>query len=84
VTKTGISETPISFDQTVGKLIALEVKQCRVELQRLADRLAVYEQQYQMASDNSISDFGEANWAMIWIWWNGASSGTCARPLKSS
>jgi len=37
-------------DQTVGKLISLEIKQCYAELQRLAARLAEYERQYNMSS----------------------------------
>jgi hypothetical protein len=88
VTKTGIFETPIFFvkdaaqagggyrspvvDQAVGKLIALEARQCRAELQRLAARLAAYEQQYQMASDDFYQRFrkGELGDDMDFVEWS--------------
>lgn len=62
-------------DQTVGKLIALEVKQCRDELQRLAARLSDYERQYEMSSDEFYRRFraGElgddmdmVEWSIFW------------------
>ena len=39
------------IDRALGKLVVLEVEQCRVELQRLKARLVTYEQQYEMPSD---------------------------------
>ncbi len=62
-------------DQAVGKLIALEVKQCRDELQRLTTRLSDYEQQYHMPSDEFYRRFraGElgddmdmVEWSIFW------------------
>jgi hypothetical protein len=37
-------------DQTVGKLISLEARQCHAELQRLAVRLAEYEKRHGISS----------------------------------
>lgn len=62
-------------DQAVGKLIALEAKQCRTELQRLTARLSDYEQQYHMTSDDFYQRFrkGElgddmdlVEWSIFW------------------
>jgi hypothetical protein len=62
-------------DQTVGKLIALEIAQCRTELQRLVARLSAYEQQYHMTSDEFYRRFrnGElgddmdlVEWSIFW------------------
>jgi hypothetical protein len=58
-----------------GKLISLEARQRRAELQRLAAHLAAYEQQYQMASDDFYQRFrrGElgddmdlVEWSIFW------------------
>jgi hypothetical protein len=59
-------------DQTVGKLITLEVKQCRAELQRLTARLSRYEQQYRMTSDEFYRRFrsGELGDDMDWVEWS--------------
>lgn len=59
-------------DQTVSKLIALEVKQCRAELQRLAARLSDYEQQYHMTSDDFYQRFrnGELGDDMDFVEWS--------------
>jgi len=59
-------------DQAVSKLIALEAKQCRAELQRLTARLSGYEQQYQMTSDEFYRRFrsGELGDDMDWVEWS--------------
>lgn len=44
-------------DQTVGKLIALEIRQLRAELKRLAERMVAYEQRYQMSSQEFYERF---------------------------
>ena len=58
-----------------GKLISLEARQRRAELQRLAAHLAAYEQQYHMASDDFYQRFrrGElgddmdlVEWSIFW------------------
>ncbi len=62
-------------DQTVGKLVALEVKQCHTDLQRLAARLSDYEQQYHMTSDDFYRRFRNGDlwddmdfveWSIFW------------------
>ena len=62
-------------DQTVGKLIALEIAECRAELPCLAARLSAYEQQYHMTSDEFYRRFrnGElgddmdlVEWSIFW------------------
>jgi hypothetical protein len=62
-------------DQTVGKLISLETRQCHAELQRLAARLAEYEQRYGMSSTEFYLRFraGElgddtdfVEWSVFW------------------
>jgi hypothetical protein len=58
-----------------GKLISLEARQCRAELQRLAARLSGYEQQYHITSDEFYRRFraGElgddmdlVEWSIFW------------------
>ena len=64
-------QSPV-VDQTVSKLIALEVSQCRAELQRLITRLTVYEQQYGMASGDFYQRFrsGELGDEMDFVEWS--------------
>jgi hypothetical protein len=59
-------------DQAVSKLIALEVGQCRTELQRLAARLTTYEQQYGMTSEDFYQRFrsGELGDEMDFVEWS--------------
>ncbi len=59
-------------DQAVSKLIALEVGQCRAELQRLAARLTAYEQQYGMTSKEFYRRFrsGELGDEMDFVEWS--------------
>jgi hypothetical protein len=59
-------------DQSVGKLIALEAKQCRAELQHLAARLTAYEQQYGMTSKEFYRRFraGELGDEMDFVEWS--------------
>jgi hypothetical protein len=59
-------------DQTVTKLISLEVSQSRAELQRLAARLITYEQQYGMASKDFYRRFrlGELGDDMDFVEWS--------------
>jgi hypothetical protein len=62
-------------DQTVGKLISLEARQCHAELQRLSARLAEYEKRYGMSSTEFYRRFraGElgdemdlVEWSVFW------------------
>ena len=64
-------QSPV-VDQTVSKLIALEVAQCRAELQRLAARLMAYEQQYGMTSKDFYRRFrsGELGDEMDFVEWS--------------
>jgi len=59
-------------DQTVSKLISLEISQCRAELQRLAPRLTAYEQQYGMTSGDFYQRFrnGELGDDMDFVEWS--------------
>ena len=59
-------------DQTVSKLVSLEVGQCRAELQRLATRLTGYEQQYGMNSSEFCQRFrtGELGDDMDFVEWS--------------
>ena len=59
-------------DQTVGKLIALEIARCRTESQRLVARLSAYEQQYHMTSDEFYRRFrnGELGDDMDLVEWS--------------
>jgi len=59
-------------DQTVGKLISLEVSQSQAELERLAARLQGYEKQYGMTSDEFYRRFraGELGDAMDYVEWS--------------
>ena len=59
-------------DQTVDKLISLEVSQSRAELQRLAARLMTYEQQYGMTSREFYQRFrtGELGDDMDFVEWS--------------
>ena len=63
------------IDQALGKLVVLEVEQCRIELQRLKARLVTYEQQYDMPSDEfyrrfKSGDLGDdmdfVEWSAFW------------------
>jgi len=63
------------IDQTVSKLVALEIKHWQTELQRLASRLVEYEQRYHMASAEFYRRFrsGElgddmdlVEWSVFW------------------
>ena len=67
-------QSPI-IDQAVVKLIALEIEQARVELQRLEPRLLAYEQQYNMPSDEFYrrfragvlgDDIDFVEWSVFW------------------
>ena len=64
-----------TIDQAVVKLIALEIEQARVELQRLEPRLFAYEQQYNMPSDEFYrrfragalgDDMDFVEWSVFW------------------
>ncbi len=59
-------------DQTLSKLISLEVGQCRAELQRLAARLTTYERQYGMTSREFYQRFrsGELGDAIDFVEWS--------------
>ena len=64
-------QSPV-VDQTVSKLISLEVGQCRAELERLAVRLTAYEQQYGMTSKDFYRRFrsGELGDDMDFVEWS--------------
>ncbi len=64
-------QSPV-VDQTVSKLISLEVSQCRAELQRLAARLTAYEQQYGLTSSDFYQRFrtGELGDDMDFVEWS--------------
>lgn len=59
-------------DQTVGKLFALEIKQAKAELQRLDERMAQYEHQYRMSSEEFYGRFtaGELGDDMDFMEWS--------------
>ena len=60
------------IDQALGKLVVLEVEQCRIELQRLKARLVTYEQQYDMPSDEFCRRFqsGDLGDDMDFVEWS--------------
>ena len=63
------------IDQAIAKLIALEIEQSQIELQRLEACLRTYEQQYGMTSDEFYrrfrsGDLGDdidvVEWSVFW------------------
>lgn len=64
-------QSPV-VDQTVSKLVSLEAGQCRTELQRLAARLTIYEQQYGMTSREFYQRFrtGQVGDEMDFVEWS--------------